>query len=289
MFILAILAIVPLVVALYCIAANLIYVPSFKAVQAFQRTSSQHVNQLFNNIITSLSLKLAKIYPMNLVKRIEIQKLLTAANRSDHPENFMSHVWIVSVIPLPLSIPLFFAEPLFAVLPLALCWFLYNRQINKLKNFGERRKLDVEKEMPRYVAYMANTLKTERNILTCIDTYVANYDTPLTQELSITAADMRLGNAEMALQHFETRINSPFVSQLVRGLLSSMRGNDMTAYFENLSYTLTNVWEQRLRGQALRKQPKIERMSYLLFALALITVFSVIIAALASTSMFFGG
>lgn len=274
--------------ALYCITATALRIPAFKVSGAFRR-SDKKKNMLISNMISVLSAKLAPIIPMNIVRKTKMEKILNAANSKQTPKGFMADTWVRALLPLPFTVIAALIHPLLAIAPLGLCWYMYNHRMEALKKQGERRRLEVEKEMPRFVAYMSNTLKTERNIISCIDTYIANYHTALTRELSITVADMRMGNAELALQRFETRSNSPFVSQLVRGLLSSMRGNDMTAYFENLSYTLTNAWEQRLRGQALRKQPKIERMSYILFGIAMITVFTVIIATLTSSASILGG
>ena len=44
------------------------------------------------------------------------------------------------------------------------------------------------------------------------------------RELDITTADMKSGNYETALTRLETRIGSPMLSDVVRGLISVIRG-----------------------------------------------------------------
>lgn len=39
-------------------------------------------------------------------------------------------------------------------------------------------------------------------------------------------ADMKTGNYENALIHFETRIGSPMLSDVIRGLIGVLRGDD---------------------------------------------------------------
>lgn len=279
------LAFLPLTVGLYCILALALRVPAFSAARAFDLKEKKSYASLLEDIAQKLGSRL----PIDTVKENEFQKLLDAASIKETPRVFLSRIYGKAALPL-LSVPFaLFIHPVVCAFPLVLCWFIYNHAVEDLKKSGDRRKNEIEKEMPRFVSYMANTLKTERNVITCLDIYRANYTTPLTQELAITTADMRTGNAEAALQRLERRINSPHVSQLVRGLLASMRGNDMSTYFENLSYELTNVWEQRLRAQALRKEPQISRMSYILFGLSLLTVAVVLGVSLFSATSTFGG
>lgn len=280
------LAFLPLTVGLYCILALALRVPAFTAARAFTVKKDKRA---CGNLLEDIVKKLGPHLPMDAVKENELQKLLDAACIQEAPRIYLTRIYVKSALTLlliPVALPL---HPIVCVLPLVLCWFVYNHAMEALKKSGDKRKNEIEKEMPRFVSYMANALKTERNIISCMDIYRANYQTPLTGELAITTADMRTGNAEAALQRLERRVNSPHVSQLVRGLLSSMRGNDMSTYFENLSYELTNVWEQRLRAQALRKEPQISRMSYILFGLSLLTVAVVLGVSLFSASSIFGG
>lgn len=281
------LAFILLCIGLYCTLARLFHVPPFCAAQAFR--PPKKAGKIYTEILDSFATKVALHLPMGIVKQSELQKLLAAANIQESPKEHMAQVYIRAGAVLLLLIPALFIHPVLCLLPVGLCWFICNHAKENLKKVGDRRKNEIEKELPRFVSYLANTLKTQRNVISCFDAYKVNYDSALTKELSVTVADMRTGNAELALQRLELRINSPYMSQLVRGLLSAMRGNDMYTYFDNLSFELTNVWEQRLRAQALRQEPRIARMSYLLFGLSLVTVFIVLGTALLSAATVFGG
>ncbi len=143
--------------------------------------------------------------------------------------------------------------------------------------------------MLKFVMYMANAIKTEKNIITCIESYIMNFDTPLTQELTLTLAEMRVGNYEQAIKNMAQRNNSEAMSQLSSGLLSMMKGDDTTVHFTNLGIVLTARWEETLVRQAKAKKPKITQLSMIMFAVAIVTIGIVLASALSSSTLLFGG
>ena len=275
--------------ALYCIAAILLKIPAFKAAKAFRKSSPWGKSGTVKLFVSDAAKRLARVVPMGRWREMEMAKMLRAANADETPREYMARIFIESAPFLLLCVPAYIANPILALLPVVFTVFLFVHKYGHLSRMGDQRRREMEKELPRFVSYMANSLKSSRNVLDLMGVYRANYRTPLTDELAITAADMRTGNAETALRRLESRVNSPYMSELVRGLLSAMRGDDMTAYFDNLSEKLSNVWEQRLRLQAMKKEPKIMRMAYLVFACAAVTIVIVMAAALGSAASMFGG
>ncbi len=77
----------------------------------------------------------------------------------------------------------------------------------------------------------------------------------LSGELDILIADMRSSNYEAALTRFESRINSPMLSDVVRGLIGVLRGDDSAVYFQMLSHDFKQIELQRLKAEAQRKIP----------------------------------
>lgn len=281
-------ALIFVMVALYCLLAILFKLPSFSAAKAYRKYDKEKTGTI-RILIADAAKWIAPRIPMGMLRQISMQKRLTAANAKVTPQEYSAETLLVTAAPLVFVIPAYLAHPLLALIPVAVSLYILNHRHEQLNKMGDKRKLEIEKELPRFVSYMANTLKSSRNVLEIMDVYRMNYTSPLTEELTMTIADMRTGNAEHALKHLESRINSPFMSDLVRGLLSAMRGNDMSGYFDNLSYTLDNVWEQRLKMQALKKEPKIMRMAYLVFACAIISLIIALGAALSNASNLFMG
>ena len=106
----------------------------------------------------------------------------------------------------------------------------------------------------------------------------------LTGELDILLADMRSSNYEAALTRFEARLNSPMLSDVVRGLIGVLRGDDSSVYFQMLAHDFKQLELQRLKAQAQKIPPKIRVFSFAMLMCFLLT-YLVIIAYVAVTSL----
>ncbi|WP_249030160.1 type II secretion system F family protein [Tannockella kyphosi] len=274
-------------ITLYSLLAILLKVPSFQTSKAFKQDTEK--SGLLTDLIDKMTQKLAPHLKLTIVKQNKVEKLLAVASSSKSPEEFVARSYVVALLPLGLIFILVFINPLFCVLPFIISLYLYRREYNLLSEAGEKRQRNIETETLKFVMYMANALKTEKNIMNCIESYKMNFNTPLTEELTVTVAEMKIGNYEKALKNMEMRNNSSSISRLTRGLLSAMKGDEMTLYFENLGYELSNEWEQSLKRQALLKKPQINRLSYIMFAVSIVTVFAILATALTSSTMLFGG
>ena len=99
-----------------------------------------------------------------------------------------------------------------------------------------------------------------------LETYQKHAGPALKRELSVTTADMRTGSYEAALTRMESRVSSAMVSDVVRGLIGVIRGDDGVAYFQMMGHDMKQLEIQRLKKLALERPPKIRRYSFLLFA-----------------------
>ena len=100
--------------------------------------------------------------------------------------------------------------------------------------------------------------------MTILSSYKKNAGKSLRDELEITVADMRSGNYEAALLRFEGRSSIASLSDIVRGLIGVLRGDNNVAYFEMLSHDLDVLEVQRLENLAMRQPGKIKKYLFLL-------------------------
>ena len=108
-------------------------------------------------------------------------------------------------------------------------------------------------------------------------------------ELEILAADMRSSSYEAALTRFEARINSPMLSDVVRGLIGVLRGDDGAMYFQMLSHDFKQMELQRLKKEAQKIPPKIRVYSFvMLVCFMLIYIVVILMQILTSMGGLFG-
>lgn len=135
----------------------------------------------------------------------------------------------------------------------------------------------MEAELPRFVATITQELAASRDVLSMVESYKRNAGPTFAAELDILTADMRSGSYEAALTRFEARFNSPLLSDVIRGLIGVLRGDNGVAYFQMLSHDMKQLELQRLKAQAMKIPPKIRVFSFLMLMCFLMTYLAIIV------------
>lgn len=71
-------------------------------------------------------------------------------------------------------------------------------------------------------------------------------------------------------------MNSPQLSDIVRGLIGVLRGDDSAVYFQMLVHDFKQIEIQRLKTKAQKIPPKIRKYSFLMLMCFLITYILII-------------
>lgn len=176
-----------------------------------------------------------------------------------------------------------------------------NSVIHTLTRFSENEKQNIDQDMlldmalrfnPEIIcvgemrsseAYTAqesartgHTVLT-RDVLSMLEHYKENAGAAFRKELDIVCADMRSSSYEAALTRFEARLNSPQLSDVVRGLIGVLRGDDGAVYFQMLTHDFKQTELQRLKAKAAKIPPKIRVYSFAMLMCFLATYFAIII------------
>ncbi len=148
---------------------------------------------------------------------------------------------------------------------------IYFKEIKRAEVMLGAKREKVESELPRFVATITQELKASRDVLSILENFKKNAEEEFAYELDILTADMRSSSYEAALTRFEARINSPMLSDVTRGLISVLRGDDGTMYFQMLSHDMKQLELQRLKTQAMKIPPKIRGFSFLMLMCFMLT------------------
>lgn len=138
--------------------------------------------------------------------------------------------------------------PLVVVLAL-LTYFKESRRADEL---CKARMELVEGELPRFVATVHQELAASRDVLRILENYKKHAGPDFARELDVLTADMRSSSYEAALIRFEARMGSAIISDIVRGLVGILRGDDGRMYFQMLSHDLKALELQRLKAKAAK-------------------------------------
>lgn len=264
---------------LFFILADVLKLPSLatgKAMLTATKRSGEKTKSL-ESLLNGWAVKLAKYLPMDEYKKIRMQHTLSAAGMAETPEEFTAYALLKSVLIAALILPCLLIFPLIAPIVLFLSVIVYFKEIRKAdeKLLAKREKIEIE--LPRFVATITQELKASRDVLSMLEHYKKNAGEDFAKELDIVTADMRSSSYEAALTRFESRLNSPMLSDITRGLIGVLRGDDGGMYFQMLSHDMKQLELQRLKAQAMKIPPKIRVFSFLMLMCFLMMYMVVIV------------
>lgn len=248
----------------YIIMADLLKFPDIKASKAVLSISRREKRKVHNIdlYILQLSAKLSKMVKLNDYKKRKLNATLKSAEINLTPETYIARAYVKSGLVLLSIIPALFILPIMTPVIIFLAVAVHFKEIKNAEDRVKKQREEIEYELPRFVSTLTQELKASRDILSILETYKQNAGKAMKKELEITVADMKSGSFEGALTRFETRIGSSVLSEVVRGLISVLRGDDGVVYFHMLSHDLKQLELQRLKTHASKQPSKIRKYSF---------------------------
>lgn len=240
--------------------------------------------------LSDLSLKLSKIIRLDEHKRISLACDLASADIALSPEQFRANAIVKAAVAGLLALPFAFVFPLLSPVFLIAAVIIYTGEGRKLAKKLKTRREKIEYSLPGLANAAEKNLKHTRDVLYIIESYSENTEKELSDELKKTAADMRSGGYETAITRLETRVGSPMMSDICRGLLGVMRGDDMRMYFSSLTLKLSDVRREKLKEKAKKAPKRVKKLSVALLVCFMLTYMTVIVCQIsASLGSLFGG
>ena len=264
---------------LFFIAADLLKLPTLATEKAMMLAGKQAKSKpkTIDTLLHSAAVKLSKYIPMDEYKKSRMANVLSAAGFSETPELFTVMAIVKSAAVALAVIPCLVVLPLIAPIVLFLAVLIYFKEIRKADEALSVKRNKIEQELPRFVATITQELKASRDVLSMLESFKKNAGEDFAAELDILTADMRSSSYEAALTRFEARFNSPMLSDITRGLIGVLRGDDSTMYFQMLSHDMKQLELQRLKARAMKIPPKIRVFSFAMLMCFLMTYMAIII------------
>lgn len=261
----------------YLILAEFFKVPTFKTTKAILnagKKDKKHSHSL-DAVVLELAIRLSKFLHLDDYRRRKLAAMLKSAEIPLTPEVYTARALVkagLTLLWIPLSLLIF---PILAPVLLILGIAVYFKEMQEADEIVKVRRDEIEYELPRFVATIIQELMASRDVLNILETYQKNAGGYMKNELAITTADMRTGNYEAALTRFEARLGSAMLSDVVRGLIGVLRGDNGVVYFQMLGHDMKQLELQRLKKLALMRPPKIRKYSFMLLGCMLMVYLGV--------------
>lgn len=278
-------------VGLFFILADVYAIPYYKtskAVESLSKLQKEKTSGL-DLWLGGIAVWLANRLPMDPFKKSQLEADLRTAQMDVTPEMFRANAIVKAMLVGIMVIPMAFIFPLLCPVVLFLAVFLYNMEIKSVSKRIQGKRAKIEYELPRLVFNIEKTLKHNRDVLYMLESYSKTAGPEMKHELDITAADMRSGNYEAAITRLESRVGSSMMSDVCRGLIGVLRGDDTGMYWASLAIKFSDAQRQQLRIQAQQVPRKVKRLSMcLLICFMLIYVVVILAQIVNSLGVLFG-
>lgn len=258
------------------------YYKTSKAVASLSKLQKEKTSGL-DLWLGDIAAWLSKIIPMDPFKKSKLEADLKTAQMDITPEMFRANAIVKAMLVGIMAIPTLFIFSLLCPVILILAVVLYSMEIKSVSKRIQGKRKKIEYELPRLVFNIDKTLKHNRDVLYMLESYAKTAGPEMKYELDVTAADMRSGNYEAAITRLEARVGSSMMSDVCRGLIGILRGDDTEMYWASLAIKFSDAQRQQLRIQAQQVPRKVKRLSMCLLVCFMLIYVVVILAQIVNS------
>lgn len=256
---------------LFCSAARL---PTIEATLATLRIAHPKVKKgnPIHMLVMSLSMRLAKYIRLNEEKKSDLSAQLRLTGNGLTPETHVARIIVNFALWLALAVVLFAVSPVLGLLVVGLDIYLLFQDITALGKASKAAREKIEADLPRLAATLAQELQSNRDVIGILTAFLPSAAPEFQSELRRTLADMRSGSPEKALIRMDKRVGSLMLSEIVRGLLMVLQGDNGVLYFEMLEHDFKQTEIQNLSLIAEKRPGKMQAYSFLMFLCLMLTI-----------------
>ena len=182
---------------------------------------------------------------------LQLKKSTTAALT---PSAYISYKLARSTLVAGIGILLTIRNPILFFIMLGYAIFLYWYEDNKLKQQYIQRRQEIESDLPKLCSVIHSRLRGTANVALILESFLPIASPAMKHELMLTVSDMHTGSGIGALLRLEQRITSPMVSDVVRGLISVLNGDDQSVYFQTKQFQFNNDYQTQ-KQKDIRARP----------------------------------
>jgi len=239
-----------------------------------KRSGGSWVDRVLENLADAASRRIR----LDPARRGQLEAVLASADMKITPEKHIANCFIKTLLAVLVTLPLVLVFPLSFMLTVVVALAVFSSEYNAPAVRTEAHKAAIEYELPMLVSRISNMLEggRSRDVLEILNSYRRSAGSDLGRELAVTVADMQSGNSRAALARLEARVGSTLLSDVTRGLIAVIDGNDPVGYWASLSARLADNQRQLLKRKAQKIPGRINALSFCLLACVMLIYLVVI-------------
>ena len=253
-----------------------------------KKQTGEASEKLSDVYLTRIAEKLSPLLKLDPIKKSKLELALNIAEIPLTPETYTMKAILTAILTALLGLFLLLFIPLVGFLVMGLSILMWFSTYQHAFDIVKKRKKLIESELPRFAVSIQQGLSTDRDVLKLLVSYRRIAGPHLGKELDTTIADMKTGNYENALLRFQNRVGSTMLSDIVRGLIGTLRGDDQQMYFKMLVFDMRQIEQNNLKKEAAKRPKQMQKYSMMmLFCILLIYVVVLSVEVVSSIGSFF--
>ncbi len=242
-----------------------------KAVMLAGRHDGSKRETLLDVYVARIATLFERFIHPDAIQRTQLENALEIAGIEMTPESYIASAIARGVLVAAVTIPLWVVTPLMALVGIALGCLMGFAKYQEVLDFVKKRRKRIESEIPRFAAAIGQGLEIDRDILRMFIAYRRVAERDFAGELDRTIADMKTGNYENALLKLEKRVNSPLMSDVIRGLIGVLRGDDQRVYFKMIVFDMRQLEQNNLKKEAMKRPQAMQKYCmFMMFCILII-------------------
>lgn len=261
--VLLLIAVILLGTGFYYIVTEFLILPDNKARKAISSYGKGKKTPSSDEIISYLASKIERYIVIEENQKKLLQRKLNAAELDHTPEFHTARAVASGLIVTLFGIvfALIFSAfvnwmiifSLFVILGI----FSGFKMMNETNEIISRKAEAIEPELALFASTIQKQLSSTTDIIKIFESYRKICGEAFRHEIDVTIADMKTGSYEIALLNFDNRVRLESLSQIIRGLIAVLKGDDQRVYFDMLVHDLSNAERERLKRLSLKRPSKL--------------------------------
>jgi len=200
---------------------------------------------------------------MDEAKAARLRKALVKAGLTITPQEYTARKYLIVAVGIALAALCCCLKFLFGAFIATLGMiFALMKQRDALDVRIRKKDLVISQEMPRFVRTICRSLQSDRDLYNVISAYRKVAGPELGGELDILLIEMKSGNVQTALIHFENRLGSPEAFRLCAALRDMSLGIDQTATLSYMADDMARQAKENIRKELSLRPGKMRRTYY---------------------------
>jgi Flp pilus assembly protein TadB len=228
-----------------------------------------------------LKRSVVKLIRLKERRRNKLRSKLVKAGYGISPEEFIAG-GILRVLPfcflsLTLLVTGNLVVALYMVLLIVLFYRLYTNKLEKKLSVVDKEILE---DLSEFMNYVANCLKTDKDITGIIEDYLSAAGHALKHELKRLLADLKTGNIDEALLTFEMRLGIPHLSNFITVIRAALDGEAQSSALDFISLDMEFYEYELAKKKSAAIPGKISKASFIVVGAVLCFLVIVLFYAL---------